>query len=458
LVLCHEPIADFRNRRTPAQRPVKTLKTVDDRRKWVLACGARNWGGRADLVDALPMPRLSMYNGAPGRLVRVTLPAWAADVGVSGRLLAFVDCMRDGEGPEWMRCDWLNVAWHMLSGSHERAHEERHGPILSYAYRLPTELQPHFDRAWVNRIFMFLRRWAAGLKERSEEQLFGPMPRASIVLTHDVDAVSLTPEIRLKQTAFQLANAARSLLRNRGSAGARLADAGRFALSSGDFHTLARVREMEREAGVRSILHFYGGPPGIRRASPRRMLIDPAYDISSPYMRSELRAFADGGWTIGLHQSFAAWETAGSMRAERERVEQAADAVVTHCRQHWLHFAWGKTWRAQQEAGLTSDSTLGFNDRPGFRSGHALRIHPWDFVADKSMHLEVTPMVFMDSHFFDYGQFDHAAVGAAMKRWLSEVRAVGGEATVNWHPHTITGVYRWGEGFKDLLEQLSAAG
>lgn len=390
-----------------------------------------------------------------GAAIEIRLPEWASDIAINGSLLGYVNTILPGEGEPWRRCDWLAVAWHMLSGSVERDFEKGHGPILSYSFRLPREAHSLFERAWVNRIFLFLRRWAARESGISEEALFGPLPRAEIVLTHDVDAIALTPEIRLKQGAFQLLNAGRAL------AGAnvtgtirRLGDAFRYGFSRGDFRTLSLIRQMEEAAGLRSLLHFYGGAPGIRRGTARRILMDPGYDVASDYLASELTALREGGWTIGLHQSFEAWENADRMAAERDRVATAARQEVKHCRQHWLHFSWESTWRAQETAGLEEDSTLGFNDRAGFRSGHALRIRPWDFEREAPLRLHATPMIFMDSHFYDYEEGERDA-GAAMMRWLGEVRAVSGQATVNWHTHTITGVYGWRRGYEELLALLA---
>lgn len=435
-----------------------TSPGLNPRRAWVISCGGRYWEPAAGLIATLPMPQLPLDDGAPGAPVSIAMPDWASDIAVDGRLLAFEGCLLRtmAEAPDWSGCDWLAVAWHMLAGTGERAFEARHGPTLSYSFRLPAQLRPMFERAWVNRIFLFLRRWAAREQAQPEDRLFGPMPAASVLLTHDVDAVSLTPEIRLKQAAFHIANSARAAAGTRfRAAGSRLLDAARFALARPDLHTLSLVRDIERAAGLRSVLHFYGGPPGLRRRSPRRILIDPGYDVASRYGRNEIVALREGGWTIGLHQSFEAWSEPAPMEIERRRVEEVAGMPVTHCRQHWLHFSWQATWRAQQAAGLAVDTTLGFNDRPGFRAGHALRIRPWDFSIGAPMQLEAIPMLFMDSHFYDYAQFEPGEVGCAMKRWLDEVRFVGGEASVNWHSHTITRLYGWRRGFEELVGLLA---
>lgn len=436
---------------------MKTATGTNRRRQWVLDCGARYWPKGRNRIEALPIPVHEALPGTQPVLRQITLPGWAADLGVDGKLLAF-SCSIEPKGnlPEWRRCDWIANTFHMLAGSVESEIEQSNGPVLSYAFRLPRALDPLHERAWVNRIFLFLRRWAAREADMREETLFGPRPRPRIRLTHDVDALRLTPEIRAKQVAFQVANAMRCLAAGELSrALVRFGDARRYGFSTGDFLTFDRLRDAERAASLTSVLHFYGGPPGMARATPRRILIDPGYDVTSDTMRSELRAFAEGGWTLGLHQSFDAWADTETMALERTRVEEAAGGPIHHCRQHWLHFSWARTWAAQAGAGLKLDSTLGFNDRPGFRTGHALTIRPWSHKEEAALSIETVPMVFMDSHFYDYSGPEQSDPEVLMKHWIDEVQSVGGDVTVNWHTHTITEVYGWGKGYESLLGLLS---
>jgi hypothetical protein len=450
-------------------------------RKWVIDCGARYWVRNRRAVEQLVEGCAAAVEDADRlgasscrrhqseadddalRPVLIPLPDWAADIGINGHLLVLNRNLANGTGnrqietaADWRGVDWIAAAFDHLTGASERRHEAKHGPALSYAFRLKGVDQSLYDHAWVNRIFLFLRRWSAVDAEQDEEAIFGSRPDSEIILTHDVDAIVKTSEIRLKQSIFHLLNSARAVAKGRLlSAGRSVSRAARFGLGPGDFRTFSEVRKLEDAAGLRSTLHFYGGPPGLSRGSPMRLLIDPAYDIASREMHSVLKEFIDGGWTVGLHQSTAAWEDSAPMSRERVRLADASGADIKVCRQHWLRFSWAATWQAQQDAGLSRDSTLGFNDRPGFRNGAALQIHPWSFQNNSPLSLSALPMVFMDSHFYDYDQLDADERGSAMHRWLTEVREVGGQATVNWHTHTITEAYGWEQGYRELIDMLA---
>lgn len=433
------------------------IMTNDDlKRTWLLTCGSRYFDGLGVArVSALPMPCIGL-SGLGHAFLQVELPAWARDLGVGGRLMVDAASVMAGEGEPWRRCDWLAAAFSHLTGAFERRQEEAEGPIRSYAFRLKNAPPGLFDRAWANRIFLFLRRWAAQEAGMAEAGLFGKLPAADIVLTHDVDAIRKTPEIRLKQGAFHAWNAARSAIGGKPDDAFRgAADGIRFAVRGGPIETLAEVRALERERGLRSVLHFYAGPPGLQRVHPVRMLLDPAYDIANPYLVREMRVFAEEGWTIGLHPSVGTWADPARLASERSRLARAAGIEPLLCRQHWLRFSWAKTWAAQEQAGLRLDSTLGFNDRPGLRNGAALRVRPWQADQARALDIETMPMLFMDSHFYDYSRPDPEARRAEMARWLDEVRAVGGEASVNWHTHTIGPDYGWGDGYRELVDLLA---
>ena len=381
----------------------------------------------------------------------VPLPDWAADIAADGGLLVPAWAVVGGEGAAWKRTDWWGAAGWYLGSAAERAHEATNGPIHGNARRLAGWDARLWRRAWVNRMALFLRRWAARRGETDETALLGPPPEAEVAVTHDVDAVVKTAAIRLKQAGFHAFNAARRLARRR-PAMARAAAAARMLLGPGDYWCFDTIMGLEARRGRRSRFHFFAGRPGPWR-SPRRALFDPAYDIAAPRLATMVRRLLAEGWEVGLHQSFDAWADAAPMSAERRRLEAVAGHPVTACRQHWLRFSFARTWAAQAKAGLTLDASLGFNDRPGFRNGAALAFQPPD-PGGRPLPLTAVPLVLMDSHLYDYGDLDAPARLAEIAHWLGEVRAVGGTASVVWHQRVMHPDYGWGEGYEALLDTL----
>lgn len=409
--------------------------------------------GHSSRLKALPVAELPFpVVSGPLKLTDVVLPAWGAQWGCDGVLAVPRECCADPAAPHWAQVDWWLAAFLMLEGWHERVWELQHGPVHSFAFRLHGWDDRAWERAWVNRIALFLRTWVVQQSGAEETALFGPLPRAEVLLTHDVDAVEKTWAIRLKQAAFLGFNALRLLARGQlAEAGARIGRALRFLFLRDDWWKLDEMREMERQAGLRSQFNFYADA---RAKTLSRWLFDPGYNVTRPRLAALLVALVRDGWRVGLHQSYDAWRMPELMRQQRERLQSLLPVAVSSCRQHWLRFSWQKTWRAQAEAGFCQDTTLMFNDRPGFRVAAALEWSPWGAVRGGEPSLKVLPTMFMDSHFYDYQPMNAAERRAALRYWLSEIVAVGGQAAVLWHPHTISADYGWREGFQDLLDEL----
>lgn len=424
-------------------------------RAWALKEAGRYWPRGGDAIAALPVPRVEppAAETLPPLLTTIQLPEWACDLGVAGALVVPAHSAPPSSLAAWHDVDWFLATFWFLSGAAERAHEAARGPIHSYRWRLKRWPDAMWDHAWVNRIALFLRRWCARRLERAEDELFGRLPDPEIVVTHDIDAIRKTTSIRLKQSGFHAFNALRGVLQGDARRGLeKLRRALRFLFSTGDYWGLDAVQRLEETYRLRSHLNVYAG---CRRSRGwRSRLVDPSYSVAESPLAERLRDLRSRGWTVGLHQSSEAWEAADPMREERQSLERTLGTPVTSCRQHWLRFSWLRTWAAQEESGFRLDMTLGFNDRPGFRNGAALRFRPWALGGPLS--LEALPLVLMDSHLYDYLDLPDSAVAPAMSSWIGEIVAVRGTASVLWHPHTLSEDYGWAAGFRALLALCGA--
>ncbi len=411
----------------------------------------RYWPEDDGPIRGLPIVRASESAEVPPRLTAIVLPEWGSSAAVQGEILVPSHVVSRGGGEPWTRVDWIEAAAWYLNGTAERKHEAARGPIHSYAFRLAGWDSRMWDHAWANRIALWLRLWAERQDGRGEGRSLGALPNPQILLTHDVDAVTKTIATRVKQSAFHSLNAARHLAGGRlGRAGGRVRTAARFALGSSNYWRIPEVRRLEDERGWRSVFNFFAGPTIAGRTLKRR-LMDPAYDPTTPPVAHELPRLLDGGWAVGRHPSFDSWEDAARITREREALSRAAGHSITSCRQHWLRFSWSGTWIAQSAAGITLDTTLGFNDRSGFRNGAALAFRPLEDAPLVSL-----PMVVMDSHLYDYHPMTDEERDDELDRWLGEIREVRGQASLVWHQRVLSPDYGWD--YRRLLEAVARNG
>jgi hypothetical protein len=360
-----------------------------------------------------------------------------------------------GQGSPWEKTDWFGVIHWYLQGLAERAFEAAHRPIHSYSVRLKNWDTGIWRRAWVNRVALFLRRWAAIRANEDEERLFGKLPEPEIILTHDVDAIYKTPAIRVKQTVFKCFNALKWLARGKLiKALCGIREACRFFVISADYWCFDEIVRIEEAASMKSIFLFYGGIGGWRR-SLAEILLDPAYNVEENRIQNLIRSLHARGWEIGLHPSFYTWSKPQPILDECQRLENALQTDVKTCRQHWLRFSWSRTWAAQEEAGIERDFTLGFNDRPGFRNGAALGFRPLNGGLKCPLSITLFPMVLMDSHLYDYRNMSDEDRRREIRYWIDEIRAVRGVGSVIWHQQVFSEDYGWGHCYKYLLEYLS---
>ena len=142
--------------------------------KYVVEQGNDYWPRNKKLILDLPICcrfYSNRFDSSP-KVREVRLPDWASDIGIYGNLLIPTGSILPGSGPEWKRTNWFYAAFWYISGIAEWYFEKFLGrPVHSYSFKLSGWDNRLWERAWVNRIFLFLRRWAAYLQGAREEEL-----------------------------------------------------------------------------------------------------------------------------------------------------------------------------------------------------------------------------------------------------------------------------------------------
>ena len=168
-------------------------------------------------------------------------------------------------------------------------------------------------------------------------------------------------------------------------------------------------------------------------------------------VRRELRKLALRGDEIGLH-GIDAWAGALSASRERETVEQAIGVPCNGVRMHWLY--WGpESSRVLNECGFAYDSTVGFNETFGYRSGTCL---PHGLGDERSDTIEV-PLLAMDTSAF-YPSYEGWTLEEALEafdRIRAHTRHQSGVLTINWHDRSVGFERQWEEAYQELIQRLS---
>jgi len=277
-------------------------------------------------------------------------------------------------------------------------------------------------------------------------------PRAfEVVLTHDVDDPLATLDHGPRDCARQLAgDLARrrdprlALRRARSLLGDRRLD------PHNTFDFLMDVSERHR---LRSAFYFLAH----RDRGPR----EGAYLFEDPWVRALIGHIARRGHEVGLHPSWCTYRDAARTSEELERLLRVAEAEGVRQdawggRQHFLRWANPDTWRNWEAAGLSYDSTLGYAEAVGFRTGTCHPYRVFDLRERRPLRLREMPFQVMDVTLLSAMALAPDAALAAVLDIAAECRRYGGRLGLLWHNNTLLRSAREKRWYEGLIAAVSA--
>ncbi|MGO9614541.1 MAG: hypothetical protein ACLPX5_16120 [Dissulfurispiraceae bacterium] len=212
---------------------------------------------------------------------------------------------------------------------------------------------------------------------------------------------------------------------------------------------LDRYQEIESE--VRSTFFFipFKGEPGEPGASKSHKHRAARYDIND--YKEAINALIKSGHEIGLH-GIDAWHNVQRGREELQVVQRMTGETNVGVRMHWLYFN-EHSAKALEEAAFYYDSTLGYNEAVGFRSGTTQV-----FRLPQSSRFFELPLNVMDTAMFyrqRMGLSEYKALQLC-KELINQVKSYGGVFTINWHTRSLSPERNWDAFYLELLKVLKA--
>jgi hypothetical protein len=325
--------------------------------------------------------------------------------------------------PRQGRPDWLAEAFEWLSQAHELASEETDSVgRVPYHKTLCGEFSLSPEIPYVNVIFdQLLRDIGSVAGESWEREVREEMTRRpfTIAATHDVDFLPIS----FGSVACRFAkNLAIAILVKRSvhlswqiTTQALRGFFGGKTLGNCFYHLLQK----EQQSGIRSTWNFL-----VARDHRR----DGNYLIDTSVCRKFIQQLQKAGCEVALHSSYTCLEHPGQSGRELERLREITGFPIVGNRYHWLRHRGISLFRELQNAGCLYDTTVGFSDRPGFRSGAAFAYQPYDFDKELAFDILELPMIIMDT------SLSTPALRESARRVYEAARTWGsGGVSILWH-------------------------
>ncbi len=326
-------------------------------------------------------------------------------------------------------------AFLILSRYEEYAAEKEGLKIRSYCSRHPRKDKASFKFPLVN---IFFNQLETIITELYPELNFSQEKEFRVDPSHDVDYIDKTFQLILKQTAFNGFNTFRSIL-TPGKFFSNLKKTVVYPFKRPSYFCFDYWKNFEKRNGTRSVFYFY-----VRnnKRSLKQWLLDPSYNISSnKKLQEKIQELIADGFEIGLHGSFNSAFDDKLLREEKDTLEKIIGRPVKRTRQHWLNYSEFIT-PGLHDKNFEVDSTLGWNDSMGFRSGCASKHRPWDHKNNRPFSYYIVPQVLMDSTIFDYSQsYNDVEEAINMLKKLKDHKNV--YVSISWHQRTCSSDYNW---------------
>ncbi len=154
---------------------------------------------------------------------------------------------------------------------------------------------------------------------------------------------------------------------------------------------------------------------------------------------------------IAVH-GIDAWRDSAQGRQEREQIQEITGTAETGVRMHWLYFN-PDAALTLEKAGFSYDSTVGYNETIGYRSGTTQV-----FKNPNVKRLLELPLHIMDTALFypSYMNLSNDGARAAILPLIENLTRFGGVLTINWHDRSLGPERLWGDAYVTLLHDLRA--
>ncbi len=207
--------------------------------------------------------------------------------------------------------------------------------------------------------------------------------------------------------------------------------------------TFDYIINLEKQYGFRSSFYF--------------MVSGERYSIGDPWLKGLMEKLKNNKFEVGIHPSGNAFNKPDVLKSEKHKLEKVAGKEIIGGRQHYLRWQVPESWSVWEVAGLQYDTTLGFADYPGFRSGICCPFKPFDIFGNRIINLWEIPLVVMDGTLIDYRKLSSDDGFKILLKLLDTVERYGGVFVLLWHNSNMTELFspQWKKCFEKFYKLIA---
>jgi len=249
-------------------------------------------------------------------------------------------------------------------------------------------------------------------------------------ITHDFDRIKKKYAGTVKRELFDLP-VKNPLDQPLGERIVRAFDSAKDLVKNGDGYerSILGMFEIERKLGIKPTVLF----KSILQKHER----DAADYLEYPFMNEILRIIEELKGDCGLHASYLAGYSKELFAAEKNRLENRLGNKVGAHRFHYLRYDAAKVAGLLEANGIRSDSSIGWAERAGLRSGFTFPYYLFDAERNTTCKVLEIPMQMMEMQLlYNQGLSAEKAVQFA-NRQADTVKKYGGVLCWNFHHHAL---------------------
>lgn len=182
--------------------------------------------------------------------------------------------------------------------------------------------------------------------------------------------------------------------------------------------------------------------------------LDNRYDPYSPKVKKIIRNITTRGHNVGLHSSYSSYLDFDQLVKEKNILLDLTKSENFGVRNHYLRIKVPESLRYYEKANLLHDSTLGYSECYGYRTGTCYSYQFFDLLENRKLNVVEHPLIIMDGTIVNnYPEFDKPQkVLEAIKKQIDIISNYNGTFVFLVHNSSLEQFqYPWRNIYKKIL-------